>query len=168
MTPEEVMRGDHIEATSVVVYDCDGYFVGPSIAEKLARDGKQVVLVTSHDTIAPYMHFTLESRRMQELLIGLGVTLIAHHSVSEVFPDEVRGYNIYARDAAVSWSADAVVFVRALALRAEGDSVCRSFRGRLSAPAMRWPGGGAGLVPAKIVDVRCGAVVFVRVFFQDR
>ena len=42
-TPEQIMlEGKELAGDSVVVYDTDGYFMGVSIAEKLALDGKPV------------------------------------------------------------------------------------------------------------------------------
>jgi dimethylamine/trimethylamine dehydrogenase len=112
LTPEQIMvERKPVPGEDVVVYDCDGYFMGPSIAEKLARDGHRVRLITYRDTVAPYMHFTLESTRMLRLLTGLGVEFVTHHCLTEVGDGLVHGYNAYAPETPLEWNADAVVLV---------------------------------------------------------
>ncbi len=112
LTPEQIMvERKPVPGEDVVVYDCDGYFMGPSIAEKLARDGHSVRLITYRDTVAPYMHFTLESTRMLRLLTGLGVEFVTHHCLTEVGDGVVHGYNTYAPERPLEWNADAVVLV---------------------------------------------------------
>ena len=46
LTPERVMTGDRPTGQRVAVYDVDGYYVGPGIAELLAAEGYDVHLVT--------------------------------------------------------------------------------------------------------------------------
>ena len=54
----------------VLVYDGDGYFMAPGLAEKLAADGYEVDLATCLHEIAPFLYETLEQhllrRRMHE------------------------------------------------------------------------------------------------------
>ena len=59
LTPEQLMdEGKQVPGTRVVVVDDDGYFMGVSIAEKLALDGKQVTLMThlGHDRALHALH----------------------------------------------------------------------------------------------------------------
>jgi dimethylamine/trimethylamine dehydrogenase len=112
LTPEQLMiEQKPVPGGRVVVYDCDGYFVAVSLAEKLARDGHQVRLVTNRDTIAPYMHYTLESSRMLTLLTGLGVEFVTHHAVTSIEAGRIRAENAYAPGKIVDLEADAVVLV---------------------------------------------------------
>jgi dimethylamine/trimethylamine dehydrogenase len=112
LTPEQIMvEKKPVPGERVVVYDCDGYFMAASLAEKLAREGHKVQLVTSRETIAPYMHFTLESHRMLQLLTELEVEFFTHHMVTAVEEGSVRGENAYAPGRAVEWKADALVLV---------------------------------------------------------
>ena len=112
LTPEQIMvERKAVPGERVLVYDCDGYYTAASIAEKLAREGHSVRLVTSRDTVAPFMHYTLESQRMLRLLTGLGVEFVTHHSVSEIDGGLVRGENAYAPGKVVEWEADATVLV---------------------------------------------------------
>jgi dimethylamine/trimethylamine dehydrogenase len=111
-TPEQIMvEGARVSGGRVLVYDCDGYYMAASLAEKLARDGYTVRLVTFRDTVVPYMHFTLESHRMLGLLKSLGVELVTHHWISEITESAVVGHDAYATDEVVEWEADGVVLV---------------------------------------------------------
>ena len=112
LTPEQVMvNGREVPGERVLVYDNDGYFMAVSLAEKFAREGRVVRVVSSRDTIAPFMHYTLESKRMLTLLTELGVELVPHHSVTAIEPDRVLGENAYAPGRFVEWRTDAVVLV---------------------------------------------------------
>ena len=47
LTPEQMMvEGKEVPGERVLVYDSDGYYMGVGLAEKLAREGKQVTFVT--------------------------------------------------------------------------------------------------------------------------
>ena len=81
LTPEQLMLEGKPTGEDVLVYDCEGYFMGASLAEKLARDGKRVTLVTPLGGIAPYMFFTGEGYHVIETLTGLGVTLLPAHEL---------------------------------------------------------------------------------------
>ena len=59
----------------VVVYDSDGYFMGPDLAERLAVDGHRVDLVTSLEDVAPFAYETLEQVFLKERLHELGVRM---------------------------------------------------------------------------------------------
>ena len=63
LTPEQLMLdGKTPPGNRVLVWDCEGYFTGPGVAEKLALDGHSVDLATSLEVIAPYCDETLEGR----------------------------------------------------------------------------------------------------------
>ena len=57
----------------VVIYDDDHYYLGGVIAEKLRREGHEVLLVTPAATISSWSEWTLEQEQTQKLLIELGV-----------------------------------------------------------------------------------------------
>lgn len=87
LTPELVMQSSEVlTGMTAVVYDCDGYFVGPGVAEVLRRRGCEVVFVTPHPTAAPFTSYTHEvvgyNRRMNEL----GVRSIYNASIVEAHP----------------------------------------------------------------------------------
>jgi dimethylamine/trimethylamine dehydrogenase len=110
LTPEQVMvEGKAVPGTRVVVYDADGYYMGASLAEKLARDGRQVTLVTPFADVAPYMVYTLEHDRQVRLLHHLGVTTVTGHLVTSLEPGLAVGHRGLAEWLPVTWEADAVV-----------------------------------------------------------
>jgi dimethylamine/trimethylamine dehydrogenase len=123
LTPEQLMvEGKPVAGERVLVYDTDGYFMGVSLAEKLAREGKRVTLVSSLAEVAPYMAYTLEQPRMLRLLHELRVELVAHHVVTAIEPGEVHGHRVFAEWQPVTWAADAVVLVT---MRASDDALFR-------------------------------------------
>jgi len=85
LTPEQVMldgkrpRGGHI-----VVYDVEGYFMAPGIAEKLAREGFQVELITVLEQISPYSDETLDGPELRKHLHDLGVAMRRAVSLDEI------------------------------------------------------------------------------------
>ena len=57
------------------MYDCEGYFVGAGIAEKLANDGFRVELVSPFPVIAPFCDETLEGALLRRRLHDQGIAL---------------------------------------------------------------------------------------------
>ncbi len=80
MTPEQVMlEGKRPASGTVVVYDTDGYYVGPGIAEQLAGEGYDVHLVTSFGIVSPMSDESLEGDMLRQHLHAQGIT--AHRDV---------------------------------------------------------------------------------------
>ena len=83
LTPEQIMLenkrppGEH-----VIVYDCDGYFMGASVAELLQLDGYQVTIVTPHLEVAPVCNETLEGPRLRHRLHEIGIEVLTTASLS--------------------------------------------------------------------------------------
>jgi len=98
MTPEQVMlEGKRPASGSVVVYDTDGYYVGPGIAEQLAGEGYDVHLVTSLGIVSPLSDESLEGDMLRQHLHAQGIT--AHRDVVVTAVDEsgVRGTDEFDR-----------------------------------------------------------------------
>lgn len=112
LTPEQVMLGQKpVTGDSVLVYDCEGYFMGVSVAEKLARDGHAVRLVTPFPSVAPYLDFTGENLHLLPLLDQLGIEMVGSHLVRNIAAGTVTGLSRLAPEAPVHWRADCVVLV---------------------------------------------------------
>ena len=113
LTPEQIMvEGKEAPGERVVVFDNDGYFMGVSLAEKLALEGKKVTIMTPMGHIAPYMHFTLEAPNMHRKLHKLGVEVVTYHMPSKIEPGGVTAEHVYDTDGhSRSFEADAVVLV---------------------------------------------------------
>ena len=71
-TPDDIMNNISVKGR-VVIYDDDHYYLGGVIAEKLRREGHEVLLVTPAATISSWSEWTLEQEQTQKLLIELGV-----------------------------------------------------------------------------------------------
>jgi dimethylamine/trimethylamine dehydrogenase len=109
LTPEQIMEeGKPVPGRKVVVYDCETYFVGVSLAEKLAREGHEVTLVTPLPGPAMYMGYTGEAIEMMPLLRELGIAVVPGHLATEIAPGVVRGRPRKGGDP-VEWACDAVV-----------------------------------------------------------
>lgn len=75
----------------VVVYDAEGYYVGPGIAELLAQEGYDVHLVTSHSVVSPVSDATLEGDLLRRHLHQIGVHMHTDIVISSLANGEVRG-----------------------------------------------------------------------------
>lgn len=112
LTPEQIMvEGKQPPGPSVVVYDCDGYYMGSSLAEKLARDGHRVTLVTPLPQFAPFTQYTLELPRIKRTLLGLGVEIVTEHVLAAVEAGAVSAFHVYDERRTVTWDVDGVVLV---------------------------------------------------------
>ena len=89
LTPERVMTGDRPVGQRVAVYDVDGYYVGPGIAELLAAEGYDVHLVTPEPVVSPISDETLEGPLLRQHL---------HDSRG----DDALGRHVLARDQVAS------------------------------------------------------------------
>jgi dimethylamine/trimethylamine dehydrogenase len=91
LTPEQVMEGKRPAGRRVVVYDAEGYFVGPGIAELLAGEGFESHLVTSLDVVSPISDLTLEGPMLRQHLHEAGVAMHRGVTVLSVEPGLVSG-----------------------------------------------------------------------------
>jgi dimethylamine/trimethylamine dehydrogenase len=120
LTPEQLLlEGKPLPGKRILIYDTEGYYMGPSIAEQLARAGHRVTLLTSYAEVGPYLFYTLEGVRMNRLLHELGVQLITGHELEAIEPGVVHGHRIYAEGRPLSWRADAVVLCTMRASQSE-------------------------------------------------
>ncbi len=93
-TPEQVMAGKEI-GERVLVLDGDGYFTGVSLAELMADQGKQAVIVTSLGSVAPYTHFTLEAPNLHRMMYEKGIHEKTLHWAESVEPGLATIYYLY-------------------------------------------------------------------------
>jgi dimethylamine/trimethylamine dehydrogenase len=112
LTPEQIMLGGKTSpGERVLVYDAEGYFMGVSLAERLAREGRRVTYVTPRDGVGSYMRFTGEDQSMIPLLHDLGVEMVREHAVTSVAAGHVVGRSRTAAGQEVEWDVDAIVLV---------------------------------------------------------
>src|SRR5260221_13329417 len=93
-----MVEGKQAPGERVIVFDNDGYFMGVSLAEKLALEGKKVTIMTPMGHIAPYMHFTLEAPNMHRKLHKLAVEIVTYHMPSKIDAGAVTAEHVYDGD----------------------------------------------------------------------
>jgi dimethylamine/trimethylamine dehydrogenase len=95
LTPDEVVAGNKTIGQRVLVLENEAYFMGASVAQKLAGEGKDVTLVTQAADVADYMHYTLEAPMLHRDLHRLGVDIRTYTMVSEIQPGSCTLYNVW-------------------------------------------------------------------------
>ncbi len=114
LTPEQIMvEGKRPPPGRVVVYDADGYFAGPGLAELLAAEGAEVHLVTPLSMVSPVSDPTLEGEFLRRHLHERGI--IAHRGVTidAVNATMVSGADEYGAGWSLPCSAIVLVTQRA-------------------------------------------------------
>jgi dimethylamine/trimethylamine dehydrogenase len=86
-----MLAGKRPSGKRVVVYDCEGYFMGAGMAELLRGEGCAVELVTSCEKVAPFCDETLEGPLLRRHLHDLGIGLRAEQYVAAIEPGGLRG-----------------------------------------------------------------------------
>src|SRR5262250_2396887 len=109
LTPEQVCAGKRPPRRRVVVYDTDGYYAGPGVAELLAADGFEVTLVTTFDVLSPVSDQTLEGDMLRAHLHLAGVRVRPATTITGISAGSVTGQGRHGEH----WSAacDGVVLV---------------------------------------------------------
>src|SRR5262249_35625479 len=75
LSPQHACTGERPPGRRVVVYDSDGYYVAPGVAEMLAADGYEVTVVTTFEALSPVSDQTLEGDMLRAHLHGAGVSV---------------------------------------------------------------------------------------------
>jgi len=83
VSPDEIMSGVRPKG-KVLIYDNDSYYLASVLAEQLAEEGNEVVLVTPAADIAAWTEFTLEHEHIQVRLRQLGVQIICKQQMVAV------------------------------------------------------------------------------------
>ena len=89
LTPDDIFAGATVTGP-VVIYDDEHYFMAGAMAEKLARAGHAVTLVTPYPQVSGWTIYTDEQGFVQERLMSLGVTLLPQHGINEQGQDIAR------------------------------------------------------------------------------
>jgi len=91
LTPEQIMlEGKVPPGERVVIFDADGYFVAPGLAEKLVGDGFQVELVTCHDLVSPLSDETLEGPLLRQHLHAAGIGMRTGCLITDIQPGNLK------------------------------------------------------------------------------
>jgi dimethylamine/trimethylamine dehydrogenase len=124
LTPEQVvLQGKRPPGRRVVVYDADGYFMAPGLAEQLVLDGFEVELVTPFDVISPESDHTLEGPLLRRRLHEAGIRLTRNVLLTRIAEHGAQGESEFGE----AWEreADAVVLVTQ---RRSDDALYRELR----------------------------------------
>jgi dimethylamine/trimethylamine dehydrogenase len=84
LTPEQILRDNVTIGKRVVVVDSDGYFMGPGIAEALAKRGHEVNFATRGEHVGEFQRYTREIPHTLKDLRELGVSLHTETAVTPV------------------------------------------------------------------------------------
>jgi dimethylamine/trimethylamine dehydrogenase len=126
LTPEQVMlEGKPIPGDRVVIYDCEGYYLGSALAERFAGEGKRVTLVTPNPNAGPYLSFTAELAHVSRVLHRLDVDVVTDHVLTSIEPGRVSACELSAAGRTATWEADAVVLITQ---RNSDDAIYHSLR----------------------------------------
>ena len=87
-TPDDIMSDKKIDG-KVVIFDDDHYYMASVLAEKLVKEGNEVVFVTPASIVSEWSLNTLDQPFIQKRLIELGVQIICNKSISKVERDTV-------------------------------------------------------------------------------
>jgi dimethylamine/trimethylamine dehydrogenase len=110
LTPEQAaVEGKRPPGGRVAVYDAEGYFVGPGIAELLANEGFETHLITPLDVVSPISDLTLEGPMLRQHLHERGVTMHRGVTIERVSPGSIAGEDEFGEPFTID--VDGVVLV---------------------------------------------------------
>jgi dimethylamine/trimethylamine dehydrogenase len=109
MTPDEVVWGTKTPGRRVLVLENESYYMGTSIAQKLAGEGHEVTLLTQMGDFANYMEFTLEAPMLHRDLHRLKVRMHPYTMVQRIEPGLVTAYNVWDTEHKERFEVDSVV-----------------------------------------------------------
>jgi dimethylamine/trimethylamine dehydrogenase len=109
LTPKEVVLGDKQIGQRVLVLETEGYYMGVSIAQRLAGEGKDVTILTQLGDVANYMEYTLEAPMLHRDLHRLHVNIRPYTMLEKIEPGVCHAYNIWNPDHKEQFEVDTVV-----------------------------------------------------------
>jgi dimethylamine/trimethylamine dehydrogenase len=124
-TPDQVVSGAKQVGERVLILENEAYFMGVSIAQKLAGEGKQVTFVTQAGEIADYMHYTLEAPMLHRDLDRLGVDIHTYTMIDSIEPGVVHTYDVWNPAHTHDFEVDSVVLCTA---RISNDELYRELK----------------------------------------
>jgi hypothetical protein len=113
-TPEDVLAGGVDMSGKVVVLDAEGLHPGVGLAERLARAGAEVTLLTPNlSPVAPSLVASLEVRFVMQRLQAAGVTIRTHTYIRSIGDRTVETYDVFSDAAELIADVDGVLLVTA-------------------------------------------------------
>ena len=98
-TPDNLLShtfsAECMDPGSVAIFDDDHYYMGGVLAEKLARAGRKVVLITPASEVSTWTQHTLEQDRIQTRLLELDVQIVQQRRLVQAKSGEIEVACIY-------------------------------------------------------------------------
>ena len=94
VTPEQIFEGKKAIGKKVMILNADPYYMAPSLAEKLAKDGHEVT-IASGVSVGGYMEFTLEHPNLHRMMHEQKIEIIGDVWASEVQEGRIELYSLY-------------------------------------------------------------------------
>jgi dimethylamine/trimethylamine dehydrogenase len=95
LTPMQVVSGKAVPGRRVMILDGDAHFMGITLAELMANQGKEVTYVCDAADVAEYGVFTMESFNNKRMLFEKGIKTYCSHWVDSIAPGKVRMSYLY-------------------------------------------------------------------------
>ena len=89
LTPEQIMAGKPVTGKRVLILDAEGHFVGISLAEMFANQGKEVTYVCDASEVAEYGVFTMEVNNNKRMMFEKGIRHYRNHWLVSIAPGKV-------------------------------------------------------------------------------
>jgi dimethylamine/trimethylamine dehydrogenase len=90
LTPYQVVQGKPVPGKRVLILDGDGHFLGITLAELMADQGKEVTYVCDASDVAEYGTFTMEAANNKRMLFEKGIATRCNHWVEKIEREKVR------------------------------------------------------------------------------
>jgi dimethylamine/trimethylamine dehydrogenase len=90
LTPYQVVQGKPVPGRRVLILDGDGHFLGITLAELMADQGKEVTYVCDASDVAEYGTFTMEAANNKRMLFEKGIATHCNHWVDKIERGKVR------------------------------------------------------------------------------
>ena len=113
LTPDEVVGETKRVGKRVLILENEAYFMGVSVAQKLAGEGHEVTFVTQAGEIANYMDYTLEAPMLHRDLDRLGVDIHTYTMLEKIEPGVCHAYNVWNPAHKEQFEVDSVVLCTA-------------------------------------------------------
>ncbi len=126
-TPDTIMDGVTPDGP-VLIFDDDYFYYGSVIAEKLCKEGRDVIYVTPDDTVASWSANTLDYRHIQWRMAALNVQQIVAHNLLRFDGQHARLQHVW-NDKEQSIGCHSVVMITA---RLPNDSLYAELQQRQS------------------------------------
>ena len=108
-SPDDIMS-DAVLHSPIVIFDDDPYVIGGAIAEKLAKQGHDVTIVTPHAQVSSWAQFTYDIGAVHRRLVDNGVRMITARNLVDIGTTLVTVQGLYGEDR-VDLPASSVVMV---------------------------------------------------------